>query len=85
VGIEQIHAHDLRLANLVREGLGVPPGDSAVVSVESEGAVRVLNDAGLRVAGLAGNARMCFHLYNDEDDVDAVLRALSGRASAPAS
>ena len=76
VGIDAIHAHDVRLANALRDGLGMEPSDSAMVSIERDDAQRTLIDAGLRVGGLAGNARVCFHLYNTDDDVDAVLRAL---------
>ena len=76
VGVAAIHAHDVGLANALREGIGMPPGDSAVVPVPGEDAVGTLVAAGLRVGGLAGGARVCLHLYNDEDDVDAVLRAI---------
>ena len=76
-GVDAIHAHDLRLANKLRSGLGMPPSDSAVVSVPGEDIVERLVTAGLRVGGLAGGARICLHLYNDEDDVERVVRALS--------
>jgi selenocysteine lyase/cysteine desulfurase len=55
------------------------PSNSAIVSVDHPGAAEALAAAGLRVGGLTGAARICFHLYNDQDDVDAVLRALSAR------
>ena len=75
-GVDAIHVHDLRLANELRDGLGMPPGDSAIVSVPGEGTVERLVAAGLRVGGLAGGARICLHFYNDEDDVERVVRAL---------
>ena len=34
IGIDEIHEHNLRLANRCRAGLGLPPGDSAIVSAE---------------------------------------------------
>ncbi len=34
IGIDAIHEHNLRLANRFRAGLGLPPGDSAIVSAE---------------------------------------------------
>lgn len=77
VGIDSIHSHDVRLANALREELGMAPSDSAMVSIERPTAQQTLIDAGLRVGGLAGDARICFHLYNDEDDVDAAVRALT--------
>src|SRR5829696_7482179 len=32
IGVETIHEHDLKLANRFREGLGQPPGNSAIVT-----------------------------------------------------
>ena len=34
VGVDAIHAHDLALAARFREGLGLPEGDSAIVSLD---------------------------------------------------
>ncbi len=34
IGVEAIHGHDLALANRFRAGLGLPAGDSAIVSVD---------------------------------------------------
>jgi selenocysteine lyase/cysteine desulfurase len=76
-GVASIHEHDVGLANALREGLGMEPGDSAIVSVDRPGAAAALAAAGLRAGGLTDAARICFHLYNDEADVDDVLRALS--------
>ena len=78
-GVESVHRHDVGLANGLREGLGMPPSDSAIVSIDLDGAPGALADAGLRVGGLAGAARVCFHIHNDESDVDAVLEALGRR------
>ena len=33
VGIAAIHAHDVAMADRLRRGLGMPPGDSPIVSV----------------------------------------------------
>jgi selenocysteine lyase/cysteine desulfurase len=75
--VESIRAHNVGLANSLREGLGMEPSDSAIVAFERDGAAEALAAAGLRAGGLVGNVRICFHLYNDKDDVEAVLRALS--------
>src|SRR4051794_40025344 len=64
VGIEAIHAHDVRPANRLREGLGMPPSDSAVVIVDREGAAQALADAGIVATAATGSLRICFHLYN---------------------
>jgi len=78
VGIHAIQAHDVALANRFRSGLGLPPGDSAIVSAEVPGAAEKLVRAGIMAATRAGSLRASFHLYNDEADVDAALHALVG-------
>jgi selenocysteine lyase/cysteine desulfurase len=78
VGIAAIHRHDLGLANALRERLGLPPGDSAIVTVPAEGGLERLRSAGIRASIRAGAVRLSFHLHNTESDVDAVARALRG-------
>ncbi|WP_457206129.1 aminotransferase class V-fold PLP-dependent enzyme [Nocardioides sp. P5_C9_2] len=78
VGIQRIHAHDVALANGFRNGLGLPSGDSAIVSVPCPPDVpELLAAAGIRAAVRAGRLRVSFHLYNSTSDVDAVLRVLA--------
>jgi selenocysteine lyase/cysteine desulfurase len=78
VGVEAVHEHDVALANRFRDGLGLPAGDSAVVSLSADDASERLAGAGIVVASRAGRVRVCFHLYNDDEDVDAALAALRG-------
>lgn len=78
IGIEAIHAHDVALANRFRAGLGLAPGDSAIVSAEVPGAAEKLARAGIMAATRAGSLRASFHVYNGEADVDAALDALLG-------
>jgi selenocysteine lyase/cysteine desulfurase len=77
VGIDAIHAHDLALANRVREGLGMPPADSAIVCVTAPGAAERLAAAGIHASTRAGAARLSFHLHNTPADADRALEALS--------
>lgn len=77
-GPSAIEAHDVGLANQVRAGLGLPPSDTAIVSLEIAGGTQVLTDAGIRCAGRAGKVRLSFHLYNTAEDVAAVLELLGG-------
>lgn len=77
VGVEAIHAHDVALANRFRAGLGLPPGDSAIVSVDVPGAEERLAAAGVRAAVRDGRLRASFHLYTTEDDVDLAVDALT--------
>ena len=78
VGIEAIHAHDLALAARFREGLGLPEGDSAIVSLDlPEAAADRLAAARVTAAGRGGLMRFSFHLFNTEADVDHALDALA--------
>ncbi|MGH9243285.1 MAG: aminotransferase class V-fold PLP-dependent enzyme [Acidimicrobiales bacterium] len=80
VGVEAIHAHDVGLANRFRDGLELPPGDSAIVSIAvDDDGVRRLAAAGVVTAVRAGRIRCAFHLYNTAEDVDRALAALTGR------
>jgi selenocysteine lyase/cysteine desulfurase len=77
VGIDAIHAHDVGLATRFRAGLGLEPGDSAIVSLDlREDASERLEAAGVKVAGRGGKVRFSFHLANSEADVDRALEAL---------
>lgn len=74
----EVHAHDVGLANSLRAGLGLPPGDSAIVSVPMDAAGRErLKAAGVRTAVRAGAVRFSCHLYTQQSDVDLVLQALA--------
>lgn len=77
IGIEQIHEHDLRLANLFRDGLGLEQSDSAIVSAEVPGAKELLGETAIMAAARAGRLRTSWHLYNTEDDVQRVLDVVS--------
>jgi selenocysteine lyase/cysteine desulfurase len=77
VGLEAIHAHDLALADRFREGLGMPPSDSAIVSLPAEGLGAALRDAGVMATEREGKMRFSFHVYNTEADVDRALEAVA--------
>ena len=79
IGIEAIHEHDLRLANRFRESLGLPPGDSAIVSTELPDAEERLRGTRVMAAARAGLLRTSWHAYNTDADVDELL-ALLGRS-----
>jgi selenocysteine lyase/cysteine desulfurase len=76
VGVAAIHAHDVGLADRFRAGLGLEPAGSAIVAIDRPGAADRLEAAGIRASTRAGAARLAFHLYNTEDDVDRALAAL---------
>jgi selenocysteine lyase/cysteine desulfurase len=79
LGVETINEHDVRMANRLRAGLGLAPGDSAIVSVGglAGDAAERLARAGVMAAGRGGALRLSCHLYTTEDDVDRALAALS--------
>lgn len=78
VGVAAIREHDVALANRFLAGLGRPPGESAIVTVDVPGAQEKLDAAGVRAAVRAGRVRASFHLYSTEADVDLALDALAG-------
>lgn len=78
VGVDAVYEHNVALANRFRSGLGLPPGDSAIVSVDVPDAEEKLRAAGVRTGVRAGRVRASFHLYTTDRDVDTALEALSG-------
>lgn len=76
---ESVHAHCLELANNARKALGLPSGDSAIVTwPDPEGHdLAALTAAGVVASGRAGNARISFHLWNTQDDVAMLAAALA--------
>ena len=77
IGVERIREHDVALANRFLTGLDLPPGESAIVSVDIPDAERRLEAAGIRAAVRDGRLRASFHLYTTDADVDAALDALT--------
>lgn len=72
-----VQAHCAGLADTLRAGLGMEPAGSAIVSVQQPGALDRLAAAGIVGAPRAGGARLSFHLYNTDDDVQRALKALT--------
>ena len=77
VGVEAIGAYDLALAARLREGLGMPPSDSAIVIAEHPDAERRLQRAGVRASVRAGRVRLSCHLPSTAADVDRAVEALA--------
>ena len=67
MGVDRIHAHDVGLANAFRDSLGLPAGNSAIVSVAAPDNISSrLAEAGIAAAVRAGRLRLSFHLYNSD-------------------
>ncbi len=83
LGIAWLHEHSVGLANRLRESIGMPLADSAIVSVPDadDAIVTAARRAGLRLSSRQGAARFAFHAYNTETEVDAAIEAvLDGRS-----
>ncbi|MDN5860466.1 MAG: aminotransferase class V-fold PLP-dependent enzyme [Pseudonocardia sp.] len=71
-----VRTHCAGLADALRAELGMPAAGSAIVAVPGEDVPERLAAAGVRSSVRAGAARLAFHLYNDENDLDRVVAAL---------
>jgi selenocysteine lyase/cysteine desulfurase len=78
IGLPAVREHNVALANRFLTGLGRPPADSAIVTVDVPDAERRLEAAGVRAAVRAGRVRASFHVYTTPSDVDKALAALLG-------
>lgn len=78
VDMAAVTAYDAALGDALCAALGVPERSQAIVTWPDANGddLRALTAAGITASGRAGNARVAFHLWNDTDDVEAVLRAL---------
>ena len=75
---DEVREHGVGLTNAFRERLGLEPSDSAIVSWPDAGGddLAALSAAGVTASGRAGRARVSFHLWNDEEDVDLAATAV---------
>jgi selenocysteine lyase/cysteine desulfurase len=78
IGVEEIHRHDVDLANRFRAGLGMELDDSAIVFCDIDDAAAKLERAEVRAAVRGGRLRTSWHVYNTPGDVDRTLDVLSG-------
>ncbi len=76
---QHLRDHAIGLAARFREGMGLPAPqrESAIVTwADPEGCdLARLHAAGITASGRAGRARVAFHLFNDDVDVDLALTA----------
>lgn len=79
VGAHALHRHSVGLANRFRRTIGLPEGDSAIVSVDAaDPADAAMTAAGIAASRRAGRVRLAFHLYNSAEDADRAAEALAG-------
>jgi len=79
VGVPALHRHAVGLANRFRAGVGLPPGDSAIVSAIADPHVPGLMEAA-RISGSvrAGRLRLAFHISTSEGDAERAAGVLAG-------
>lgn len=75
---ESVRRYDVGLANAFRERLGLEASDSAIVTwADADGAdLAALTAGGITASGRAGRARVAFHLWNDDEDVELAAASL---------
>ncbi len=84
VGIARLHQHAVGLADRFRTGVGLPPGDSAIVSVGvDDEAPDLLARHRVQAAFRAGRLRLSFHVSNAPADADLAAAALQGHTIGP--
>lgn len=71
-----VRAHCTGLADALLDRLGLAPRGQAIVAIDVPDAEAKLAAAGVVASARDGRARVGFHLYNTEADVDAVSAAL---------
>jgi selenocysteine lyase/cysteine desulfurase len=77
VGREGLHRNALGLANRFREGVGLDPGNSAIVSLDvDDDAESAMRRARIVAASRAGRLRLSFHISTTESDVDRAIEVL---------
>jgi selenocysteine lyase/cysteine desulfurase len=78
IGIEAVHEHNLGLANAFRAGLGMSPGDSAIVMIDADADAERLAAVGVMAAVRGGRVRTSWHVYNTPADVERAVAVLGG-------
>ena len=71
IGLACIEAHNIGLVRRFCAELALPPHDSAIVSIDAGGMTTITGDINATIR--SGKARFSFHLYNDEQDVEAAV------------
>jgi hypothetical protein len=77
VATQSLHRHALGLANRFRAGIGLEPGDSAIVSLATNGAAAdAMAAARTTGSARAGHLRLAFHVSTSAQDADLAAGVL---------
>lgn len=71
IGVERIEKHNLGLVQRFCSALGLPSHNSAIISIDAGSVSSITGNLCATVR--SGRARFSFHLYNDDEDVDAAV------------
>lgn len=78
LGPHALHTHATGLANRFRTAVGLPSGDSAIVSLHvGDGAASAMRGAAIVGSVRAGRLRLSFHVSTSEQDADVAAEALA--------
>ncbi|HEY0248785.1 MAG TPA: aminotransferase class V-fold PLP-dependent enzyme [Gryllotalpicola sp.] len=85
IELAEVAAHNVALGDELRTALGLPRRHSAIVTWSDPAGrdLAALTATGLTASGRAGNARVAFHLWNDERDVARIVDALHRARTLP--
>lgn len=76
--MDEVWAYTSGLGDALCRALDIPEQHQAIVAWPDASGTQLgkLISAGIRASGRAGRLRASFHIWNDEEDVDSVIRAL---------
>ncbi|MDP3889907.1 aminotransferase class V-fold PLP-dependent enzyme, partial [Nocardioides sp.] len=79
IGVTALQDHALAVAGAFTVAAGLPPAESAILSLETDDAAAgVLEEYAVMAAQRAGRLRLSFHVNNTVAEVEALGRALRG-------
>jgi selenocysteine lyase/cysteine desulfurase len=79
LGAQSLYRHAMSLANRFRTGMGLEPGNSAILSLAVDDATAEPMNAARIVASVrAGRLRLSFHVSTNEHEVDAAIDSCTG-------
>jgi selenocysteine lyase/cysteine desulfurase len=79
VGVETIHRHNTGLAEKLCARLSVAYNGSSIVMLEVPEATQKLKPRGIRATIRGDRVRVAIHIYNDMEDVEALVKAVLAR------
>jgi selenocysteine lyase/cysteine desulfurase len=79
VGVSTVHRHNTGLAEKLCARLSVAYNGSSIVMLEVPDAAQKLKTRGIRATIRGDRVRIAIHIYNDMEDVEALVTAILSR------